>query len=146
MSDKVLFYEGRWYMFSNFSSFAVHWRGQDWPTVEHAYQASKFTDPAVVRRIHSARSAHDSKKIARTYAASVREDWQEIKLSIMEDILRAKLAQHPYVAQKLRETGDAHIIEDSPKDNFWGRGPDWEGENHLGKIWMKLRDELVSTS
>jgi len=60
----------------------------------------------------------------------------------MEDILRHKLAQHPYVQKQLRESGGAELIEDSPKDAFWGRGPDWTGKNHLGKLWMKLRSEM----
>ena len=34
------------------------------------------------------------------------------------------------------------IVEDSPKDSFWGWGPNRDGENQLGKLWMKLREEL----
>ncbi len=39
------------------------------------------------------------------------------------------------------ETGDRELIESSPIDSFWGWGPNKDGQNHLGKIWMKLRDE-----
>ena len=28
--DAILFYEGEYYMFSNFSAFAVEWRGKVW--------------------------------------------------------------------------------------------------------------------
>src|SRR3989338_9573277 len=42
-TDKVLFYEGKYYMYSNFSSFAVEWRGILMMTSEHQYQASKFS-------------------------------------------------------------------------------------------------------
>lgn len=140
--DKIFFYEGQWYFFSNFSSFMVHWRGVDWQTNEHAYQAAKFTDLAIIEEIRSARSAHDALKIAHAHSNSEISNWDDIKLEIMEGIVRAKLAQHPYVQRKLLETGDAEIVENSPIDSFWGRGPDWQGENHLGKIWMKLRAEL----
>lgn len=61
----------------------------------------------------------------------------------MENILRKKLEQHPHVKEKLLETGDREIIEASPTDGFWGCGPDKIGENHHGKIWMKLRSELI---
>jgi predicted NAD-dependent protein-ADP-ribosyltransferase YbiA (DUF1768 family) len=61
----------------------------------------------------------------------------------MEALLRLKLAQHSWVRERLLATGDAEIIEDSPKDSFWGRGPDWKGKNHLGRLWMKLRAELL---
>lgn len=139
--ERILFYEGRWYFLSNFSSFAVEWRGEVWMTVEHAYQATKFTDETIRERIRCARSAHDSKKIAHEHQVSVRPDWRAVKLLVMESILRAKHAQHPYVQRKLLETEPAEIVEDSPTDSFWGRGPDGKGENHLGRLWMKLRDE-----
>ena len=34
------------------------------------------------------------------------------------------------------------IVEASPVDAFWGWGPNKDGENALGKIWMKLREEI----
>lgn len=61
----------------------------------------------------------------------------------MEEILRAKLAQHPRIQEKLLETKNKQIIENSPYDDFWGIGPENNGQNHLGKVWMKLRDELI---
>lgn len=60
----------------------------------------------------------------------------------MEDICRHKLEQHPYVRQKLLLSGDLEIIEDSTKDAFWGWGLERDDRNELGKIWMKLREEL----
>jgi predicted NAD-dependent protein-ADP-ribosyltransferase YbiA (DUF1768 family) len=33
------------------------------------------------------------------------------------------------------------LVEDSPKDDFWGWGPNKDGCNQLGKVWMKLRGE-----
>lgn len=142
--DKVLFYEGRWYFFSNFSSFAIYWRGRWWATVEHAYQAAKFSDTAIAEAIHQATSAHATKQIAKANIDKVRTDWHDIKLDVMEDLLRAKLTQHSYIRERLLATGDAKIVEDSPKDSFWGRGPNGRGLNHLGKLWMKLREELRS--
>ena len=142
--EKILFYEGRWYFLSNFSSFVVFWRGLDWMTAEHAYQAAKFDDPIIRLLVRDARSAHDAKKVARANQHKVRPEWRQdptVKLGVMEEILRAKLSQHSYIEEKLLETGEALIVEDSHKDGFWGRGPDWKGENHLGRLWMKLRDE-----
>lgn len=59
----------------------------------------------------------------------------------MEEILRCKLEQNPQVLKKLLETKDYKIVEDSPKDDFWGWGLNRTGNNMLGKIWMKLREE-----
>lgn len=62
----------------------------------------------------------------------------------MEELLRCKIEQNPYVKKKLLETNDYTIVEDSPKDSFWGWGEDRKGNNQLGKLWMKLRDEIKS--
>lgn len=139
---KATFYEGKFYALSNFSAFLVRWRGRDWMTAEHAYQAGKFSDRQIILKIFQAPSAHEAKQIARQNAKSRRIDWCDVvKLALMEEILRAKRSQHAYVRETLARTGDMEIVEDSPVDSFWGRGSDWKGENHLGKIWMKLRDE-----
>lgn len=141
--ERVLFYEVLFYMFSNFSSFMVEFLGLLWPTAEHAYQAAKFTDPELREKIRNARSAHDAKKIARENDALKRPNWDSIKIPIMKEILRCKRDQHPYVKESLMKTRGKILIEDSPKDSFWGRGPDWKGHNHLGKLWMELRDEAA---
>jgi predicted NAD-dependent protein-ADP-ribosyltransferase YbiA (DUF1768 family) len=59
----------------------------------------------------------------------------------METLLRQKFA-HPELRAKLKETNDAELVEGNWwGDRFWGvcRG---EGENHLGKLLMKIRAEL----
>ena len=62
----------------------------------------------------------------------------------MEEIVKLKLEQHPYIQKKLLETGDLPIVEDSTKDDCWIGGPNHDGRNELGNIWMRLRDELNS--
>ena len=61
------------------------------------------------------------------------------------DICRNKLRQNSYVMHKLVQTGKTKIVEDSPKDSFWGWGPDKKGRNELGKIWMRLRKEVEAS-
>lgn len=143
-SKFIGFYPREFYCLDNFSSFAVDCKGYRYPTVEHAYQSLKFETscPELAARIRDARSAHEAQKLAYSWKDKVSEDWDEIKIFVMEDLLRTKLAQNPYVAKKLLQTKDYLICEDSPKDSFWGLGLDLFGENQLGKLWMKLRDEL----
>ncbi len=145
--EHVLFYGGEFgYGFSNFASFAVTWQGRWAMTSEHHYQAAKFTRPDIVDAIYAANSAHDALKLAHHYTdlGYRRSDWDDVeKLRVMEDILRHKLNQHPYIYKQLLASGGAEIIEDSPTDSFWGRGPDWHGHNHLGRLWMKLRAEAL---
>ncbi len=40
------------------------------------------------------------------------------------------------------QTEDYIIVEDFPKDNYFGCSLNKDGENNLGKLWMKLREEL----
>ena len=140
------FYPREFYCLDNFSAFQVQYEGVLYPTVEHAYQAQKFlqTAPEVAEQIRTAASPHDAKRIAGANQIACPSDWDARKLLVMENLLRAKLHQHPYVRQKLLETRDMPIVEDSPKDNFWGCGDPRTGGNHMGKLWMKLREELRS--
>ncbi len=140
------FYDREFYVFSNFSSFEIDWQGEIYKTTEHAYQSAKFfgVDEDLVNDIRNTKSSHEAFKLARANADKVRPDWDDVKIDIMEEIIRAKCEQHPYVKQKLLETGDYEIVEDSPKDNFWGWGADRQGRNELGKLWMKIRQELRS--
>ena len=137
-------YEREFYCFSNFSSFSVKWKEKVWPTSEHAYQAAHFfkTAPALAQKIYKAKSAHEAYKIAKANTNKAPENWHGIKTAVMEDIVRHKLKQNPYVMRKLMQTGKRYIVEDSPKDSFWGWGLKRNGRNELGKVWMKLRDEV----
>lgn len=143
--ERILFYGGEFgYGFSNFAAFAVEWRGRVWQTSEHAFQAAAFDDDDIVEAIFDAKSAHDALMIAIKKQNLIRSTWEDEMVSIMKDICRHKLQQHPYLQKKLEESGTAELIEDSPKDAIWGRGSDWQGRNELGKIWMELRDEILN--
>ncbi len=138
----IKFYTPEFYVFNNFSAHAVEFRGKLYPTSEHAYQAAKCTDPQGREAIRQARSPLEAKRLANeTYRASKDPEWRNKKVQVVEEILRAKLAQHPEAQEALRKSGHEDIIEDSPTDYFWGEGADGSGKNTLGKIWMKLRDE-----
>jgi len=139
--ERITFYELKFYMFSNFSAFAVEFDGRLWPTSEHAYQGFKFDDYPTQERIRAEKSAHSAMKLAQSMADRYREHWDETKVVWMEQICRAKLEQHPYIQRKLAESGTRELIESSPIDSFWGWGPNKDGQNNLGKIWMKLRDD-----
>lgn len=138
------FYPREFFVFDNFSSFRVLVDGVLYCTVEHAYQALKFlkSAPEIANKITEAYSAHDAQKIAYANRDKQDKNWNEVRLDIMERLLRLKLEQNPYVKKKLLQTKDYIICEDSPKDNFWGIGIDRKGRNELGKLWMKLRQEL----
>ena len=144
-NEPITFYPPKHYPLDNFSSFAVDLEdGLRYPTSEHAYQASKFftTDPLIAEKIRNARSAHDAKKIAHEHEEKVRKDWDDIKLDVMKSVLLKKVHQNPYVKKILFKTGDRPIVEDSPTDSFWGWDSDKQGENHLGRLWMEIREDI----
>ncbi|MEI8339740.1 MAG: NADAR family protein [bacterium] len=144
-NDKqIFFYEHEFYVFSNYSSFALEWKGKLYPTSEHAYHSEKFLDENLKDEVRLARSAHASQKFSEANVDKRRPDWDDVKLGIMKDILRAKVEQHPYVKKKLLQSVGKELIEDSWCDPFWGWGPNKDGENHLGKLWMEIREEFAN--
>jgi ribA/ribD-fused uncharacterized protein len=141
--DRVHFYEHEFYVLSNFSAFMVEWATLLFPTVEHAYHWAKFPlDPTKQAALRHASSAHLALEMARRWQQYRREDWDAVKVDIMRDILRCKVEQHEYVRRKLLETGDRLLVEDSWRDDFWGWGPNRDGQNVMGKLWMQIRAEL----
>ena len=74
----------------------------------------------------------------------LRPDWEQVKDGIMEEIVHAKFFQIEPFARKLVATGNAELIEGNTwGDTYWGVDlHTMQGQNKLGKILMKIRDEL----
>ena len=143
--ERVFFYEQDFYVLSNFSAFEIERRHVTFATSEHLYHWEKFRGNADLRfQIRTATSAHQAFKIAEANKHQVRSDWLDVRVDIMRDILRDKAIQHEYVRRKLLATGDRELVENSWRDSFWGWGPNRDGQNMLGKLWMEIRAELRS--
>lgn len=140
--DIIYFYTPTFYVLDNFSAHTVEIWGKKFQTSEHAYQWKKFeeSNPKIADAILNATSPNAVKKISDAHKSVASPKFQKIKIEIMEEILRAKTSQHEKVRRILKESGTKTIIENSPIDSFWGAGPDGKGENALGKLWMKVRD------
>lgn len=140
----VYFYEQEFYVLSNFSSFEVCWGSTWFKSAEHLYHWLKFdwNYPNIRHDIINAHSAHHAFEIAQMNKQYRVSNWDGIKLVRMKQILTLKLQQHEYVRRKLLQTGDRILVEDSWRDSLWGWGPNKDGENLLGKLWMELRDDL----
>lgn len=124
---------------SNFYPCTVVWKNHVFPSVEHAYQTAKACNGRDAIKIMTAATPGQAKKIART--VQIRADWDDIKLGIMEELLREKFRDKD-LAQMLMDTGTEILVEGNNwGDTYWGvcRG---EGRNHLGKLLMKIREEL----
>lgn len=133
-------FRGKYLFLSNFSYYACYVGGTLYPTVEHAYQACKSEDPNLRLIIGSALTPALAKKYGRT--AKLRPDWEKIKVKVMELCLRRKYERSPKARKLLIATGDALLEEGNHwGDTFWGVCGG-VGENHLGKLHMKIREEL----
>ncbi len=141
--NKIKFYEGPFYLLSNFSAHKVVFEGEEYMTSEHAYQVSKFSDIEIRKKIKEAPSAF----LAREYGGSKNGRKEPFdKVSVMEKVMKAKLEQHDDVKRMLIKTADKIIEKNHPEDYFWGTGENGSGENMMGKIWMKIRKEIYGNN
>lgn len=131
---------------SNFYPSEVEYEGAEYPTVEHAFQAAKSLDFAERRAVKLLTTPGAAKRMGRKIKR--RTDWFDVSLQIMEALLLQKFTRYPELKEKLLATGSTELIEGNNwNDRFYGAVYDtnknmWMGENHLGKILMKVREEL----
>lgn len=92
--------------------------------------------------IQTAATPDDAARLGRDQTRVLRSDWDQVKWSIMYGAVWAKFQTHRDLATVLLNTADQEIIEDSPRDYYWGCGADRTGQNQLGKILMQIRDRL----
>eukprot|EP00953_Heterococcus_sp_UTEX-ZZ885_P016394 9218-Heterococcus_DN1.PRE.2 len=111
-----------------------------YPSVEHAFQASKTADPALRARIREAASAIDAKKAARGIAIS--EAWRKTSEQVMEALVRDKFRRHDKYREQLLATGHqllAYINEHN--DKVWGVC-NGAGDNKLGLQLARVREDI----
>lgn len=132
-------FKGKYDFLSNFCAAPVYLDNFLYPTVEHAFQASKTLIVEQRTNIAMCKSPVSAKHLGKK--VTLRHDWEMIKLHIMLDLLRQKF-QEPKMKAALLATGQEELIEGNWwNDTFWGvcKGV---GQNHLGKLLMKVRSEL----
>lgn len=137
MKPKIDSFSGNFAFLSNFHQAPLQYEGYTYPTVEHAFQAAKTLDPSERAAIRDAASPGKAKRLGRK--ASLRPDWNSVRISIMEQLLRIKFSD-PWLKECLDITKGAELIEGNTwNDTFWGVC-NGEGQNNLGKLLMAIRD------
>ena len=138
LDNKIAGFFDNYRFLSNFYGVLIEYEGRVYPSVEHAYQAAKSTNGTVRELISMMKTPAEAKKAGKVL---YRPDWKEINLGIMEELVRQKFQRYP-LKDWLIATGDMYLEETNTwKDKFWGVC-NGTGENHLGKILMKIRSEL----
>lgn len=139
---------------SNYYEHKMWYKNVLWESSEHAYQAEKTTDEDEREDIRCAPTPNDAKQMCKPgKLAFFRPDWDQVKVGIMEEIVRAKFTE-PSLRRMLLDTKDYELIEGNYwHDNFWGNcscgkkaACQAEGQNHLGNILMKIREEIRNES
>lgn len=134
--------------FSPYTAHAIEVDGVLYPTVEHAYQCQRYTDPEIVEEIRFAHSPMKAWEASSKYKHLQIPEFKngEYKVAVAKKLMRLKAEQHEEVRKFLLDSGDVkivkHIVTFPPGDGFWDDGKEGEGLNHMGKIWMEIRDEL----
>lgn len=133
-------FDGEYSFLSNFyNPCEVKFEGLMYKNSESAYQSAKTTQ-RTLRLDFTETNGYEAKKLGRKL--SIREDWDTVKLDIMLEIVRDKFSRNKELQIKLLRTGCAELVEGNYwNDTFWGMCNE-EGNNHLGRILMTVRDEL----
>lgn len=143
-------FKGEWSFLSNFYPCEIQCDGLIYKSVEAFYVAMKFNNDQIFNGKHYSvgdfremisltPSPGLVKKIGQKII--IRSDWDVRKLGFMNWAIREKF-KDINLLELLLSTGDMDIIETNNwGDTFWGVC-NGSGKNHLGKILMKVRDEL----
>lgn len=131
--------ENRW--LSNFEMTPSVYEGITYPSSEHSYQAAKTL---ILEERLMLKDLLTPGKVKRAgQKITMRPDWDQIKIQVMEEVIRSKFDLNPELKKKLIDTRDYYLEEGNEyNDTFWGvcKGV---GENHLGKVLMKIRDDYL---
>lgn len=137
---------------SNLYQAPIKRNGIIYRSAEHAYQhvkAMHCKDPAIAHTVLKEISPYDA--MAAGKRVKITPDWHSKQITIMEEILRAKLEQVPVFADELRATANHRLIENT-RSAFWGSGTtynsdsifsnNYPGSNQLGKLLEKIREHF----
>ena len=135
----ILGFAGEYRWLSNFALCSVRYENVLYPTVENAYVDAKTLD-LDQRRIVQDCYPGQAKRFGKTF--QLREDWEQIKVLVMKQLLVQKFSQSPY--RELLISTNGRYIEETNwwHDTFWGVC-DGKGKNMLGCLIMDIRDDIL---
>lgn len=132
-------FRGEHAFLSNFYPCEVVYDLNTYPTVEHAFQASKTLNESARQLIRQAHTPGQAKRMGKK--VTLREDWEKIKVINMTLLVRSKF-KNQSLRDMLLSTGDQDLVERNTwNDTFWGVC-NAVGQNQLGKILVQIREEI----
>lgn len=131
-------FKGKYYFLSNFYSAPVEYDGLLYQNNEAAFQSAKCINKKDREQFINL-PPNEAKRLGRR--VKLRNDWEEIKDQVMYDIVKDKFTRNKDLKEKLLATGDKYLEEGNWwKDYYWGVC-NGKGQNKLGAILMRVRDE-----
>lgn len=140
---KVMEFKGQWRWLSNFYPCVVFFDGEQYPSVEHAYQASKTNDLTVRQAIRRCDTGGAAKRMSKTCRLGSAPETE--RLQMMRELVEQKFNKHlnPLLHGNLFVLNAESIEEGNTwGDTFWGTC-NGEGQNHLGRIIMDIRKAML---
>jgi ribA/ribD-fused uncharacterized protein len=130
-------FRGKYYFLSNFSDSKITINDITFNNGESAFHS--FKD---ISRQSDFANLDPSTAKRKGRNVKLRHDWENIKDDIMYQVVKAKFTQNEDLKERLLATGEEHLEEGNTwGDKYWGVC-NGVGKNRLGKILMKVRDEL----
>lgn len=138
--EKITEFTGEYLFLSNFYLSKVEYDGLIFQNVEAAFQSSKITNKKMKKKfcqMNPIKAKLTGEKLETTV-----ENWEELKFDIMEKICYNKFTSNEVLKNRLLKTENKELINNNMRgDTIWGIS-NGIGENHLGRILMKIREEL----
>ena len=143
-------YLSNWYL----SEFTVD--GIKFSSMEQYMMHEKallFQDQEAAEKILQTDNVAEIKALGRNVQHFDDNIWIKVREEIVYRGVFEKFRQNPELAENLEKTGEEIIAECAVKDRIWGIGLSmkdenrhcidrWRGQNLLGKILMRVREEI----
>ena len=150
MGKVIDVFRGDFAYLSNFSPHEfIDEHDVDWRTNEHYFQAAKTFHPLWKMLIWDAPKPGIAKKLGADKDLLLRDDWDSVRIPVMERGIFYKFEQNPDIKKKLLSTKGFELVEGNKwHDNFWGdctckKCLNIKGLNWLGQLLMMYRDGLI---
>ena len=130
--------------------------GRDFNTAEQWMMFAKacvFEDAEAAQVILATDDPSVQKRLGQQVRGFDGAVWDEVKLGIVLRGNVEKFAQNAGARRQLKATAPSMLVEANPRDWIWGCGlsaddpaiqrpNDWSGENFLGRVLTKVRDQV----
>ncbi len=130
---------------SSCSEHPIVLEDNNWATCEHYVQARLLRSLAQAKKVEQMTTGEQAAAFAAPWYRRKVTDYKKLAPVLMTRALYTKIQMYEEVREALLAIDTPLIIESSQYDYFWGIGRDQRGENHLGKIWMNIREKLTTS-